>query len=616
MLVFSRRRLAALAATATATVLLLLWLPYRIPVQPSLSESYIFGFNNHAGIAIIALGALLSALIAWRAPLQPYTGPTEQPLPKSALHQALAATLLVNLCLYLLTRRLDGFNESIYLVDRIKLLLEGKVIYRDFEFAYGPLMLYGPVWLCRLHLPVGDAYNLFWIAANLTGVWMAFKTLQWIDAPAPGRRLLFVLLVCLSLLAATSTGLNYSLIRYILPCFLGLDLYRRLAPINRPRTQPPVILLALPYSLAIFLVSPEVALSFVLGISVYLLLYGHLRLIPNLLAYLAALSGIGIAIHLAQQAGYFYTMNAFRTGGLNFPIIPGPHILLFLLALGFSSIYAASQIRRRHPSGLLMLLAVSAAGVVGALSRCDQIHTFMNPLGLTIASIAIANQYRSFGKAFRYATLAVYLVIPTLIGAPALATSFSRAALPSLFAWEGNRTGTALDRIVFRRMERSLGPTLARIKFDNYKTFATGHLPADLSPLYGYPAGTQFLAPFGFTPSRFGTAHTPQIDEGYFLEDINLINDASVQRKVAEIAAHPERPLLILPGREGSCVRFGDRAMIRSLFLVPYNRPAQHVGETLNPLCNYILNNYELKLPDTPMRYGYAVWQRRTPPPA
>lgn len=142
-------------------LLALSWLPYKVPVARVYSESYVVGYNNRAGALIIALGAVLLAMFGPALLLQFSPG---KPLASSTLKKALAVSAALSGALYLLTRKLDGVIESIYLIDRIKLLVEGKVPYKDFEYAYGALFLYGPAWISReLHIPVGDAYGTVWI---------------------------------------------------------------------------------------------------------------------------------------------------------------------------------------------------------------------------------------------------------------------------------------------------------------------------------------------------------------------------------------------------------------------------------------------------------------------
>ena len=74
-------------------------------------------------------------------------------------------------CIFL-ARGLQGFGESIYLIDRLKMLTEGGRPYKDFEYAYGAIFLYGPRALMLLHLSAEDSYYVFWLLTLLVGVWM------------------------------------------------------------------------------------------------------------------------------------------------------------------------------------------------------------------------------------------------------------------------------------------------------------------------------------------------------------------------------------------------------------------------------------------------------------
>src|SRR3569833_1389209 len=146
------------------------------PSAPSASDSYLFGYNNRIGIILllffVALGVILTRGFNLDHTRQRYQ---HRPLPRWVLPGSLFLVAVGCAAMYLVAGRYHGFGESFYLIDRITLLAEGRVPYRDFEFVYGPAQLYGPLLLHKLlHLGIADAYYLFWALSYLLGAWLLF----------------------------------------------------------------------------------------------------------------------------------------------------------------------------------------------------------------------------------------------------------------------------------------------------------------------------------------------------------------------------------------------------------------------------------------------------------
>jgi hypothetical protein len=159
-------------------------------------------------------------------------------------------------------------------------------------------------------------------------------------------------------------------------------------------------------------------------------------------------------------------------------------------------------------------------------------------------------------------------------------------------------------------MTRSLGSETAAEKMKNIKAYAQvqGHI--DVPATFDQPPGTVFVAPFGFSPSRFGIYHSPSVFEGFYLENQDVVTTQAVATKIAELAAHPANPMLLLPGREDACTVTAEasRTMIRGLFYYPYNAKPVHETGIAQPLCDYIQRHYHLAEPATPQHFGYALW--------
>ena len=576
-----------------------------MPFPKVYSVSYIFGYNNRVATILTACWAVLVAVLAPTLPLRP---PSGKPLTNSTLRKALAVSGLANLALYLLTRKLDGVEESIYLIDRAKLLFEGRVPYREFEFAYGVVFLYGPVVLARiLHIGVGDGYGIFWVLLTLLGTVLLWQTLRWVDLAPGAQRSVFLLFWAFSVVNLLSFGISYTSLRYVLPCFFALVLYRRLRAAEPGRAL--ALLLFVPFFAAILAVSPELAISFAVGMSAFLFVFGYLRHKQMLLAYLGSLVFIAALLYGSNRLGMFSTMMAFSQGANNYPVMPGPHLLLMFLFTGLAACYAGRRIRLGEPDAITALIAASACGLTAALGQSDPLHTLFNPYGVMLAGSFLLAGLPTLRRPVWAAAWFVFVGLRFYGLMVEAGVEYEKAALPTLFALTPAHYAPQVNAWVLARMTRALGPDVAQAKFANIRKMLAGQ-SIDVPAIFQRPPSTIFFAPFGFTPGGFGSYHTPSIAESYFFENENVITVQRVQAKTAELRTHPERPLLLLPGRENACmVHFSKpHFAIRPPFYFPYMEHPLHDLDVTEPLCAYIRDNYHPARDNPSGAFGYLLW--------
>ena len=606
----TRRNLRALAL-ALGSILFLVaicTLPYMVPVTPVYSDSYVFGYNNRVAAMLTALGAVLLALFGPELQLH-FTA--ARPFTRSTLRKALAISATIAGTLHLLTRRLNGVAESIYLIDRIHLLRSGRVPYTQFEYAYGASFLYGPAWISRfLHLPVADGYGLFWIALVLLGTALLGKVILWVDLPHGAQRSIFLLFWVFSVLNLFTFGVTYSLFRYVLPCFFALVIYRRLWTTERGWPQAATLALPAPMYALLLLVSPELGIAFAVGITAYLLRFGRLRDGANLAGFAGGVLGMAAVTYGAARLGVFATLRAFSTGGFNLPLMPAPHLLLLFLLTGLCACYVGQRLRLGQPDALLILIAVSAPSLAAALGRCDPLHVLLNPLGVTLAGSFLLTGLPRLRPVLWPAMWTVFglLFLVTIISESGV--QLEKAALPALLSLTPARDAAKVDAWVLARMTRALGPAVATAKFGTLK--AAGFEGSyDVPAIFHLPPDAVVEAPFGFAPGHFGTYPSASIDEGYYFENENVLTPEAVARKVDEMRTHPRRPLLLLPGRENACTVavFAGRPEIRDPFYYPYRGRPVHLNDVTEPLCTYIRQRYRMALPPGAATLGYALWQ-------
>ena len=589
-------------------------MPYHVPSTPVVSYSYVFGYNNRVGQVIVAGWLVLLALFG--PPLR--RGDAKgKPLTRSTLIKALAITGAFVLLLYLSTRELNGISESVYFNDRLRLLLEGHKPYRDFELAYGAGLIYLPailVWV--FHLPPGDAYGVVWIAAALIGVWLLYLTLRSVEDFPGSQRMVFLLFVAYGLTELASVGINYTLLRFVLPCWFGSVIHRLLFS-GREIDARWALLLPLPCYVLQLLVSPELAVAFAIGILVYLLRFGQLRTGMHAVLFAAAVAGMGAVSWLALRLGVFGTLLAFRAGGYNFPLMPAPHLLLLFLLAAIAALYAGQQVRYRRPGVLVALIAVSAVSLAAALGRADQVHALMNPLGIVLAGFLLVSAYAWLWRAVLAVAwmLMFVLLLPMLLHD--LPLDVAKTALPTFFAHEYRKNGseqmTAADRYILGRISNAVGPAAGNEKFEErrfYATFLAARKPLDVPRIFGLPPGTMIYAPFRFLPDRSGVYHSRFVQEGYFAGVVNVTTPAEVTRKTDELLQKPRRPVLLPPDFEQNCgdADAGSVFYLRALFRYPYRARVVHPQNVLAPFCEALHANFHEVAPSIPKHFGYLLW--------
>lgn len=584
---------------------LLCWLPYRVPFPRVYSVSYIFGYNNRVATILTGCWVVVVALLA---PALPLRAPSGKPLTLSTLKKALALSGLANLALYLLTRKLDGVEESIYLIDRAKLAFEGRLPYREFEFAYGVVFLYGPALFARLlHISVGDGYGLSWILLNLLGVYLLWQTLRWVPLAPGAQRSVFLLFWAFSAANLLTFGISYTVFRYVLPCFFAVLLYRRLGTPEQGNAHS--LLPFVPFFAVILAVSPELAISFAVGMSGFLLFFGYLRHKSVLRTYLASALLIVVLVYAANRLEMLSTMMAFSHGANNYPVMLGPQLLLLFLLTGLAACYAGQKIRERRPDAVTALIAASVCGLPAAIGQCDALHILFNPLGVMLAGSVLLAGLPKLRRPVWVAVWFVFIGLRLYGLTVEWGMQFEKAALPTVLTLTPTRYVPQVNAWVLARITRSLGADAARTKFAVLQAALT-HTNIDVPSVFHLTRNTIFFAPFGFTPGGFGSYHTVSIDEGFFFENENVMTVQRVQAKVAEMQAHPERPLLLLPGRENACMsRAGvGRFELRPPFYYPYLGRPVHVNDVAEPICAYIREHYRVARSEGEDTFGYQLW--------
>jgi len=158
-----RRRwtVAGWSAFVASALLAVFLVPQFVAVPPSISDSYIFGYSNRTGILILSLCLVVGGFFSKQLSFKFREAARGDPIPRRIIWWWMIAFVSGGRGMYCVVRGMQGYAESKYFIDRVKMLAQGGRIYQDFEFAYGALFLYGPRILMGFRLSVELSYFCF-----------------------------------------------------------------------------------------------------------------------------------------------------------------------------------------------------------------------------------------------------------------------------------------------------------------------------------------------------------------------------------------------------------------------------------------------------------------------
>jgi hypothetical protein len=217
------------------------------------------------------------------------------------------------------------------------------------------------------------------------------------------RTMVFLLLVvpCLNI----SLGLNYTPLRFMLPVASLVALHGLAsAASGRGGGKTFAILIgAFLAPLVNFAFSPEMGLAAWLACMAYFIALWRTPL-RRLTIGLAAAAAALPATAAVFSRSYFDSILSISGGGLNFPIFPTAHVVLFLVAVFcLIPVLAVIAVETRDARGAIAagLCVVTGLLIVPALGRCDPGHILWNGLGIfLILFAALSRAKRTAFKLF------------------------------------------------------------------------------------------------------------------------------------------------------------------------------------------------------------------------
>ena len=439
-------RIALPTITRSGLVLLLGLLSYyalfRLPFlfpprQRLMSASYAFGFNN--SIAILAMAGLLGAvtLLNLVRRREAIALPIEFPSQRAAgtTRSIRIAFAILALCYALLTCAMYIYNvrlapplmwETRHLLHRTLLMdLYGLHPYTEVSAEYGPILTYAPSVTYRALRPLGasqeQSYFVSHLLLNLAGLWCVYYVLSRARMPERPRLVTFALLAVAGF--GLWMGVNGVLVRYLFP-FASLLLGHRtvgwmLSRRSYVASWGGAVISVLLLMAANILLSPEIGLALPLAWLSYavLMVRADVRiLVVSVIAFLST----ALLCWLFLPAAYYGTFLRFSEGANNLPLLPAPHLLLYILTL-FLIVppLLAVSVRKPQTGDVSSAAICGALGILcvvmspGALGRCDPPHVLFYGMGASmLLMIRLANISRRVFAAYAiaYAFVSIFLI--------------------------------------------------------------------------------------------------------------------------------------------------------------------------------------------------------------
>jgi hypothetical protein len=395
--------LAAAIIVAVVCAAGVLWLPWHLPfaVKPVFSDAQSVGFVNRTAEISLGIGALAMFAIAWigRLPSRPFLTlrPEGARVSRWLLIAAMVAGVAVFATLALVFRE-HPFAEAAYFVDRGLYLVNGSRPYIDFEFSYGPLLLYPQYLLWEVLRPIGvsvaTAYYLCFAAASVTSLWLLSFVVDRLTLSRALKNALFASVALFDILQI-GMGLDDSLVRFVTHLALLLAV---LAFAARAKSRLASAAAAVGAVAFCFAISPEIGIALLVGL---LAAFGVKVLRGDRRSWVP-IGGLGLlALGLLVLIQSMSTFLGFAGGAFYFPVFPGPPALLYLGCLLLLA-WGAGRAMRDIDADIAALqagwLAAALVLVAAALGRADFGHIFWDGLGVFLVAPAIVYSWRRWAS--------------------------------------------------------------------------------------------------------------------------------------------------------------------------------------------------------------------------
>ena len=396
-------------------ILILFIIPYFFPPQTiSLSASYNIGFNNKLGwvlLAVFCFFIIIYSLVFSKDKqlLEEVSFSNNFSFPNYLIVLEIL-TVFFGVLLWGLTVSEYGVNESSYQIPHLYDLSFGGKIYKDFEYCYGFLLLYIPYgiyYLGNSFLSIKDAYFISLIIEQCLGLYFFFIIISNIESKKYKLNIKSLTSLVAVFSFPISTGVNYTLFRFVLPFFIFyvIDVVCR-------RTNIWKLVMTFTGVFAVINTSTEFGLVLGLCVAVYyilkFILSKNIFFIVGLLFDFAAM--LFCFILFPEMFGQ---VASFSSGALNWPFVPSLPVLSFFIATFLLSNIVGIQLHNIEKNlSILCFELIAFCCIPGALGRCDPGHIFFYGLFIFVLVIFYySNKYHYKQKLAIFLFLNVMLIM-------------------------------------------------------------------------------------------------------------------------------------------------------------------------------------------------------------
>lgn len=552
--------------------------PYLFPAPLSISRSYIAGFSNRVMMLILFIGTGILAL--WTRGRIGSWGTENKPLTWRSLAVALSVSFAFCLrCFGWFPLTLPG-GEGQYFANRVQLLAAGALPYTQFEFVYGPLLLYPTLWLQKLlNLSVTPAYVLIWLLFWQIGVVFIWVVVREIDLPIASRGKVFAFLLVTQLIWAPYGGISYSPFRAYFAAFCIAVVYR----IWTRRKNAWVVSLCSIAAVALGITcSMDQAVGIAVGLLAFLVLLALLHEQEFRWGAVAVyVVGAGMLFLWADRTNLTLPLRSFGGGGYSYPLLPSfpIFITLFIYMVAGCTLYRALHARFLKASdayenpvdsslwkSIVVPLTVAGCSMIpNALGRCDVIH-ITAAIPAFVVGVAVIGAMPGLWR-WWFPSAIVFLALFPL-------------ATPHVAHHVKIKTVATDPALVAQGFKGWVGDNQW---YESESRVTERELPCD----------RQYFSP-SFMPISTHRFFPKCLDTGYYLGFTDVITPQTIEYKVQELRRHADEPLL-MENRPLEAQLPLQLATLNTLyfesetFWVP---PARHAPLTYAPIIRYIREHY------------------------
>ncbi|MCU1238085.1 MAG: hypothetical protein JWP63_6052 [Candidatus Solibacter sp.] len=514
------------------------WLPYHVRVSSAdRSDSAQVGFNNRVALAVVFAGIGAATILSLLAPRPARQDPAPEDRAQLGVRPLAVACALQTVAIGVMHWIMYGSppsGESAYFLPRLYFLGRGLTPYRQFEFAYGPAMIYPPNWLARAFgLSIESGYACwFWVfcVAGTVLLWILIR-----EARAARTAKLAAFVILTSWLPI-GMALQYLPMRFVAG-FGALVLAAAVTRALRRRWYllPPVYLCL---TLLVLSISPEIGCAFIPALLTYLILDLEIR--RESLLTIGVYAALMICTLGLLPGELFLVLRSFAAGGNAFPILPSAYVLLYLgslltivprlLADGFRCV-RGGQAFANWPFGAALTIAMAVhtiCMVPGALARADVGHVYFYGVGAFLLATLSTWPSGKWRNAYSLALIAQFQVLGLVVTFHFLFPAYRSDAGQAFLHWVDQHGSSRLigsgQSVMGERRWNELLTRLRRVQ--------QSRLDSSADRLAGVGS---ICLPFGGNEAYMTLAQRGLLQPEYYYLFSNVFTPEHVQRKLADL---------------------------------------------------------------------------------